>query len=92
MLSAVNKPFMLSVVMLYDFTLCVVYAECKLALYAERLYAECHYAECHYAECCGIAIIPHTHYMIIKKLQFGAVLDKEKKFFFCAESNLGLKL
>jgi hypothetical protein len=83
MLSAVNKPFMLSVVMLYDIMLCVLYAECKLALYTERLYAECHYAEC-----CGIAIIPHTHYMIIKKLQFGAVLDKEKKFF-CAESNLG---
>ncbi len=76
MLSAVNKPFMLSVVMPCDFMLNVVYAECKLAFYAERLYAECHYAEC-----CGIAIIPHTHYMIIKKLQFGAVLDKEKSFF-----------
>jgi hypothetical protein len=83
MLSAVNKPFMLSVVMLCDVMLSVVDAECKLALYADRLYAECHYAEWR-----GIAIIPHTHYMIIKKLQFGAVLDKEKKFF-CAESNLG---
>jgi hypothetical protein len=66
MLSAVNKPFMMSVVMLYDIMLCVVYVECKLALYAERLYAECHHAEWR-----GIAIIPHTHYMIIKKLQFG---------------------